>query len=286
RYDEFMRITRLWRHLKMLKRSGVTYFSGSVRNAPEGSCAIICPACPSSTDWEDNETINWAKSTKFLMLDANFRLKCKIRSTVNDKPLGSGLAYYVSIDKFKNFLGTTSHCNQAEEAPMYCDSNLHAVDHANLKGNSKYVASGVGAVQCRHMFVQPNGTGDLSRGESYHTMDYLFWSSFQGKLPPRTVVSYDIACRWSVNQLRRRLSLFPPELQFYNSQQHSIEYVIPKFHIYGHGEECQTKFSLNYRPWMARVDGENIERGWSWMNPAALGTREMGLGARQDHLDD
>lgn len=72
-----------------------------------------------------------------------------------------------------------------------------------------------------------------------------------GRLAPRTVVPYDIACRWSVNQLKKRASLFPAELQLYDSTKNSIEYVIPKFHIYGHGYECQTEFSLNYRPWMA-----------------------------------
>ena len=35
-----------------------------------------------------------------------------------------------------------------------------------------------------------------------------------------------------------------------------------------------------------RTDGENIERGWAWMNPASLSTREMGPGARHDTLDD
>ena len=28
------------------------------------------------------------------------------------------------------------------------------------------------------------------------------------------------------------------------------------------------------------------ERGWAWMNPASLSTREMGPGARADTLDD
>ncbi len=37
---------------------------------------------------------------------------------------------------------------------------------------------------------------------------------------------------------------------------------------------------------MGRTDGENIERGWAWMNPASLSTREMGPGARHDTLDD
>ncbi len=46
-----------------------------------------------------------------------------------------------------------------------CDSGLRAVDLANLQGGPAYAASGVGAVQCRHMLVRPNGVGDLQKGE-------------------------------------------------------------------------------------------------------------------------
>lgn len=46
-----------------------------------------------------------------------------------------------------------------------CDSSLHAVDHANLRGSAAYIASGVGACQCRHMLVRPGSVGDLQKGE-------------------------------------------------------------------------------------------------------------------------
>lgn len=46
-----------------------------------------------------------------------------------------------------------------------CDSGLHAVDHANLRGSAAYLASGVGACQCRHMMVMPAGVSDLQKGE-------------------------------------------------------------------------------------------------------------------------
>ena len=84
-----------------------------------------------------------------------------------------------------------------------------------------------------------------------------------------------------------RRSLLPGFLsRLFVSQSPKFTFVIPKFHIIGHGKDCQDKFSLNYLRGMARTDGENIERGWAWMNPASLGTREMGLGARYDTLDD
>lgn len=71
-----------------------------------------------------------------------------------------------------------------------------------------------------------------------------------------------------------------------SQMQTMVEYVIPKFHIAAHGSSCRSCYSLNFLRYMGRTDGENIERGWAWMNPASLSTREMGPGARHDTLDD
>lgn len=45
-----MRITRLWRHLKLLKRAGVHVSAGGVDACESGSCAVPCYACPSDVD--------------------------------------------------------------------------------------------------------------------------------------------------------------------------------------------------------------------------------------------
>ncbi len=115
-------------------------------------------------------------------------------------------------------------------------------------------------------------------------MDYIFTSSLQKSLPRRLVISYDIACQWSRHFATRCENL--PEHVKFSCSQCSVEYVIPKFHIAAHGKVCQTCFSLNYRRYMGCTDGEHIERGWAYMNPASLSTREMGPGARYDTLDD
>lgn len=50
----------------------------------------------------------------------------------------------------------------------YCALELKAVEQANTKGGGQgYEASGVVAVQCRHMLIQGNGVGDLQKGERY-----------------------------------------------------------------------------------------------------------------------
>ena len=64
-----------------------------------------------------------------------------------------------------------------------------------------------------------------------------------------------------------------------------LEFVIPRFHATGHGEKCRTRYSLSYREYMGRTDGENIERGWATFNQLSMATKEMSPGSRQDTLD-
>ncbi|KAF7326720.1 CxC2 domain-containing protein [Mycena sanguinolenta] len=47
RYREFLRMTREWRNLQMLKRSARAHIPEGVRNIEAGACALLfCPACP------------------------------------------------------------------------------------------------------------------------------------------------------------------------------------------------------------------------------------------------
>lgn len=119
--------------------------------------------------------------TLFMACDANFRLKLKNRK-LRDIDLSPGWGYYVPEKEYyahlKDRIGDTevTSCNTicpplSNVRPCLliqvnlCQSNLHAVDHAN-KRSTNYSASGVGAAKCaRHTFVMPNGVGDLQRGE-------------------------------------------------------------------------------------------------------------------------
>ena len=115
-------------------------------------------------------------------------------------------------------------------------------------------------------------------------MDYALLSTLEGRTYSRLVLSYDIACQWSKN-FATRIPDFPRRFHF-DPESITFETVIPKFHIYAHGRNCQTTWLLNYRPHMARTDGEGVEREWSHINPVALSTRLMGPGTRHDTLDD
>lgn len=98
------------------------------------------------------------------------------------------------------------------------------------------------------------------------------------------VISYDIVCQWYKN-LQSRLDLLPegllPEEDF-----RDLVFLIPKFHLPAHIEECHRTFSFNLTPHVARSDGEAPERGWGVVNNVGKSTVEMGPGTRRETLGD
>jgi len=115
-------------------------------------------------------------------------------------------------------------------------------------------------------------------------MDFILFSTLAG-IMTWLMISYDIACQWSRN-LKKRARQLPLWMQPAHHILDTITYVIPKFHIYGHGLACQTRYSLNFLPYSARTNGEEPERWWAHINPVSMSTKEMGPGSRQDTIDD
>lgn len=53
-----MRVTREWRHIRMLKRAGRGHDPDGIGGTKLGECALLCPACPQpgknmAPNWED-----------------------------------------------------------------------------------------------------------------------------------------------------------------------------------------------------------------------------------------
>lgn len=46
RYGQFLAAVRIWRHVKMLKRSGRGHDDAGIEATQPGECAVECPACP------------------------------------------------------------------------------------------------------------------------------------------------------------------------------------------------------------------------------------------------
>jgi Kyakuja-Dileera-Zisupton transposase len=118
----------------------------------------------------------------------------------------------------------------------------------------------------------------------YVNIDYIFLSSLKHNPPPSVVVSYDIACQWSV-KLYDRCDIYPPDLVS-NAPNLDMRFLVPKFHLPAHVQKCQADYSFNWTPFVGRTDGEAPERGWSEANAMAASTKEMGPGSRRDTLDD
>ena len=74
---------------------------GGIADAEPGSCAVKCPACPQPDTISESDSA--LLNTLFVMLDGNFRMKCKDRALV-DPSLASGLSYFTEENLYKEYL--------------------------------------------------------------------------------------------------------------------------------------------------------------------------------------
>ncbi|KAF7321647.1 CxC2 domain-containing protein [Mycena kentingensis (nom. inval.)] len=287
RYKAFMRMARQYRHLLLLKRGGRGHSLSGVNGTAPGELALRCPACPRPginlpDNWQDASPADQCLYVMFIALDACFRLKRRLMgSDLRDPGLGTGWAFFVEWEQYRAYLKTIT-----DQKEMSTCSGLAALDHANTKFSRGYAATGVGAGICaRHEFVQPNGVGDLQRGERYGNMDYIVASLLRHiheRL--RKVLSYDIACQWW-KELKERLAKLPPLVRL-----HLIlsltRFVVPKMHIIAHIVLCRLIFDLRLVPGSGQTDGEGIERLWASIAGLAASSKLSGHGARADLLDD
>ncbi|KAJ7357933.1 hypothetical protein DFH08DRAFT_648781, partial [Mycena albidolilacea] len=215
RYQVFIRICRKYRHVMSLKRGGRGHNAGGAEATKPGELAIRCPACPRPginlpKDWDKASKEDRFIYTLFLALDACFRLKRGlVSSELKDPGLGTGMSYMLENVPYREYLlGVT------DQKEMSTCSGLAALDYVNTKFSRGYSTTGVGMGVCaRHEFIQPNGVGDLQKGERYANMDYIFGSILRHHDPLlRKSISYDIVCQWSVF-LFERLILLPELVQ-------------------------------------------------------------------------
>ncbi|KAJ7446041.1 hypothetical protein B0H11DRAFT_2162501 [Mycena galericulata] len=178
RYQIFLRMARQYRHLLMLKRGGRGHDPSGVFGTGSGELAVECPVCPHPgvnlpDGWENAAPEDRFIYVLFLALDACFRLKRRmISNEIKDPGLGTGWAYVMENAPYRHFLRTVT-----DQKEMSTCSGLAALDYANTKFSCGYSTTGVGMGVCaRHEFVQPNGVGDLQKGERFANMDYIFAS--------------------------------------------------------------------------------------------------------------
>ncbi|KAJ7135065.1 hypothetical protein C8R43DRAFT_894658, partial [Mycena crocata] len=289
RREQFTLITREYRHLQMCKRAGCGHngigIVYGINTTKSGELAIQCRACPHPginlpAGWENTPPDEAWLYQLMLSEDANFKMKGRAQSIrENDPTLGPGFVYRVVNDAYLEHLAKHMH----EDEISHCVA-FAALWRANNKRSKGLRAMGIGSVSCsRHELFRANGTGDLQKGERYLNMDYLFFSSVLGLTLLSIVASYDIACQWFHN-FKTRMETLLAKMQLLLGMK--MQFKVLKFHLPPHVKKCHGPFSFNYTKWVGQTDGEGVERNWSWLNMIARSILVMGLGSREDTIDD
>ncbi|KAJ7040183.1 hypothetical protein C8F04DRAFT_912963, partial [Mycena alexandri] len=281
RYKAFLMMTRQWAFLQRLRRAARCHDPRGIVATKCGECMVNCWSCPfhgrnTPSDWQSVDPKYRYLFRLILAMDANFKMKNRIRAREHDDPsLGPGWGAFVEPKEYQKHL---------RKYISTCIA-FAALTQKETRNTAGQRISGVGGVVCaRHECMRPNGLGDLQKGERYANMDYILMSAladFDGK---ELTISYDIACQWKKN-LAVRMSQLPEYLQL-DLDAIDLDTGLPVWHALAHEELCATLNSLNYIPGVGRSDGEGIERLWAWLNGCSYQTKEMGLGNRADTVED
>ncbi|KAJ6457197.1 hypothetical protein C8R47DRAFT_995822 [Mycena vitilis] len=286
RYKAFGRITRQYAWLLRGKRCGRAHEEDGLEKTAPGGMTVPCWSCPHDgknlpEGWRDVDLA--FLYMLILAMDANFRLKNRLRSNETQDPsLGSGKGYFVEQDGFKNHL---KHYI-AEKDVSSCIA-FAALLQKETRITTGLRCSGVGGCVCaRHGVVRPQGLGDLQKGERYANMDYILLSALMGVTLVALAISYDIACQWKINLGKRAAKIKETTSLTTDLTDFEILFALPVWHAGAHETSCQMENSLSYAVGVGRTDGEGIERTWAILNPLGFSTKEMGYGARQDAIEN
>ena len=117
----------------------------------------------------------------------------------------------------------------------------------------------------------------------YANIDYVVIQSTRHNLEPKKITSYNIMCQWSTN-LCKQLQEFPLDNAKHLDDK-IVAWMVPKFHLAAHRQECCANFSLNYEPGARRRDMEGLERTWFGLQGGGS-TKDQGPGFWSDTMDD
>ena len=98
------------------------------------------------------------------------------------------------------------------------------------------------------------------------------------------IIQHCLQVQHQLPQQSLPLALCPPSRNLQSLV--SILWLVGKFHLGGHREECQKAFNFNYTNGVGRMSGELVETIWSYFDYLKYQTREMGPGSRHEMLSD
>ena len=134
------------------------------------------------------------------------------------------------------------------------------------------------------MFIEADAHLLTYDDDRYCNVDYVFLASLVGITTLYLLATYDIACQFFRNFWKRMPNL--PERLHLTIPRENVTVKVPKAHLEVHQTDCHGPFSLNYTIGGCRIDGEGVERLWSWLKRAAASVKEMGISSRRETVDD
>ncbi|KAG2007514.1 hypothetical protein CC2G_015208 [Coprinopsis cinerea AmutBmut pab1-1] len=283
RARELRRAGCQWRKLKDLKRHG---FGHTGLEPGEGDLALFCAACPQpgvnlQEGWERDEDA-W-KYTRSFVADGNFTcVHRKGRGDDDDESLvylKNGEGFMTETAAYARHLKVST---EAKETPT-CHEHRAVADKSKVHKGCD--ATGVGAVACmRHGAFAPGSVVDFQKGERQMNMDWalcqaLRLSNMDGIT--RAILAYDINCQYSKNLHQRikdgRYLELPNGLV--------LVFGIGLFHVHGHLDGCNARYSLTFIKGAGVASGEILESLWAVVNEVARATSTMTLAHRMETLD-
>ncbi|KDR78511.1 hypothetical protein GALMADRAFT_209005 [Galerina marginata CBS 339.88] len=258
------------------KKSAYDYIEGhgidrEFPDRPPGSIVVPCFACPepgfNMDDSEMSDEEIQHATTLFLSIDGHFGLMQKDKNNdPEDLSLMEGKGLFPPEGPYQEYIAKAGPSKENKLKFRGCR------------------CSGVVAVTCaRHGIFRHGAIADLQLGERYSNAYYALAGGIKSCRRNRFIVlTYDIACQFSINLKERFAKAFPGLSDIVNR----IRHFVPKLHIQGHKDDCQYRYSLNFSRWTGRTDGERIESCWSEAKQAGGMTKEMNTGHRQDTLTD
>ncbi|KAG1738081.1 uncharacterized protein EDB91DRAFT_1249377 [Suillus paluster] len=277
RYRELMRVSRQWRQLKLLKWNG---FGHNRKDPKDGELALFCPACPQPSinmtlPTEDDDTMPEWLYSRSLVMDGNFKAEHLHPTHPEDEVwLTDGQSFMVARARYQAHLGLAKDLAQRSEC-----NNHRAVNQANASWH-KLEATGIGGCTCaRHGCFVPNLMVNFQKGERQMNMDYALSHNTDGLCQALTF--YDVNCQYN-KHLQQRVD---ESLHLSLPSGMDIILGIGLWHVHGHQDKCYVRYTSNFIPGTARIDGEIMETLWVPLNIISPSAWGMSTPHRQECLD-
>uniref|UniRef100_A0A0W0FXD1 CxC2-like cysteine cluster KDZ transposase-associated domain-containing protein n=1 Tax=Moniliophthora roreri TaxID=221103 RepID=A0A0W0FXD1_MONRR len=256
-YSQFRHAVRVWHTLQTLKQSSKAHNIDSIMESlvsgwPKKNVMVSCFACPQPGFNMDEDPVD----------EEELCLQGKRKpDDPDDIALLAHMGLYTELLKYVNYM---------KAAPDSTEKSM-CVKLKAAQNQNKAKFAGVIAVTCvRHSMFLHHSMVDLEKGKKFALTNFaLIGALFNLVLPPHIVLTYDIACQYSINLLKCFDTNFKGT-KYFDQLKDTI------VNIY--------QWLLNYSNRMGRTCSEQIEDLWAEAKQASGMTKEMNPGHHMDTL--